>query len=207
MLTADEKNVLISSIVTNCKCSYGDKAILNQLSDDTLMAVTLNAMPPEMMKGKEKPKAAPVQVTVTTDDDEPEEEEEVVENERQVPQLTEKQFMQMMPPSMREDMALGRRTKIARRNELISQLVANVAEDEKQEKADLLVNESIDRLEFLVGLIPTNNVNSEHVQLVNYRGLPGTYVQNTRRQAVKPDDTLNLPTVNWNEAFGAKQTG
>jgi len=199
MLTADEKKVLIGSIVANCKCHDKDVGVLNQLSDDTLMAVTLNAMPPE-----KKGKPAPVQVTVTTDDDEDEPEEEVpVANSKQ---LTEKQFMSMLPPSMREDMILGRRTKIARRDALISQLVANVSEDERQEKAELLVNESIDKLEFLVGLMPTLNTEAP-VQLVNYRGLPGTYVHNSRKQAVKSDDVMVLPTVNFAADFGVKQTG
>lgn len=197
MLTADEKNVLIESIVTNCKCNDEDRKVLNSLSDETLMAVTLNAMP---MEKKKKP--APVQVTVTTEGEEEEDTEEETPVANHNRPMTEKQFMSILPPSMREDMLIGRRAKIARRDELISQLVANVGEEEKQEKAELLVNESIERLEFLAGLLPTADSQSS-AQLVNYHGLPGAYVRNSRKQVVKPDDVMVLPTVNFATEFGS----
>lgn len=49
-LTANDRSEIMDALVTNCACQETERATLNALSDETLITLTTNAMPPALAK-------------------------------------------------------------------------------------------------------------------------------------------------------------
>lgn len=241
-LTEDDRAGLIEVIVGNCDCEEAtDAEVLNSLSDKTLSRLALNAMPPQMMKGKKK---------VVAEEEEPEE-EMVAEEEVPVKNQACKGGTKGKPPvkkditvnKTREDsphkldpqtqflVNYAERKMQEEKDVLIEKLIANLDDEDKDAYSETLNEESIDKLEMMVKLLPKeekrepvqnqrngrmrSSIREEQSESRgrNFTGAGGALpksqarqVNNSRNRSNEDEDPLSgpmeSPTINYAEIAG-----
>jgi hypothetical protein len=160
-LTEDDRNEMIEMLVGNCNCQEDERELLNNFSDETLARFALNAMPPQLQKGKKKVVA------------EEEESDEEMMDEEEMPVKNQAGKCKGKPPVKKAitvnkekpaKVELDERTQFLvnyaerkmqeEKDELIEKLTANLAEEDVEEMVETLNEEPIEKLERMVKLLP-----------------------------------------------------
>ncbi len=187
--------------------------------------IALNEIPAFM---KKKMKEAPAEddeddeeEMVAEEDDEEEEEEEYTGNSlstdfrptafaKKRRKLSEKEWLAMAPPSVRNSIEFGKRALREKKESLVKRLVANISSDQtKVRKAKMLMNKEVGELEELVELMPPPSVTNEEKDddlnfVFNGQNSP-MMTENNR----VPDEsaTLELPALNYEELSAERREG
>lgn len=139
------------------------------------------------------------------DDEEEEEdddEEEPTGNEFKLPkQLTEAEFMKMAPPSVRADLEYSRAIQNKEKGELINQIVANVADDSRDQAVNLLKTKPLLELRILANCAKPVEQDefAVNTRRPNYGGASVPFgVTNGRGRAVKKEEILPRSRIDWN---------
>lgn len=233
-LSEEDREVLVQELVGNCGCHEDDTAVLNGLTDDTLLQLAANAMAGEEAAEETPDGAEPEEEEVEPEEETPAPEKKgkkapvgnkTITTNSQAKAMTEAEWLAQAPEAVREDLAYARNQKQIKKQETVDLLVANVAEDKKSGLVINLLKKSQVDLDLMVSLIPEPNEeytpqptrnsrnsggNAAQRIVANYRGAAGSAVQpvrNGRNQGPKRDDILPIPTINWKaerEAEAAK---
>jgi len=146
-LPPTERQGLIGKIVANCKCQDADREVLNKASDAFLMR--LNAMG-DSVEGADDGSE------VAEDENAPKKKlpPKFAKN-AESKEMTDKEWLESAPPTIRRAVTNAIKVEQQARGQLISRLVANVAEESRERYTKVLVNKSLEELEMLVELLPT----------------------------------------------------
>lgn len=186
-LTDEGRKKIVDGLIANeCCWEEEDRETLNALNDGQLdrvqkqnkkqeqQLVTVNSKNEEYAKALKKGLTDPGGNTHTWNEEKgewvmkPKEKgEETVINEPEKP-LTEEQYLAQAPESVREDLSFARNEKKKQKTALISQIVANVKDEQEQARlTDKFMKRSLEDLNDMVSLLP------EPKQPVSYAGAAG----------------------------------
>ena len=162
-LDDDDREVLIDSIVGNCECDTAmDKETLNQLSDELLSKLAINAMPPQLMKKKK------VMVEDAESEEEMMDEEEMpmkkkpIQNQanKKTPEKktvtvnTTKEEKPKRDPETEMLCNYALRKMQEEKDVLIEKLTANASEDDVEELTEVYNEMDVEKLELLAKALP-----------------------------------------------------
>lgn len=175
-LTEDDRAELIDNLVGNCHCQEDERETLNSLSDETLARIAVNAMPPQLQKGKKKPMMSKADAEDMMDGGEDEDQEDengkVVKNQANKQQLVANQGAKKVPAkkevtvntSKEETPKLDAKTQFLvnyaerkmqeEKDALIEKLTANASEDDVDELTEVYNEMEVEKLELLVKALP-----------------------------------------------------
>lgn len=177
--TMTEREKMIAALVANCECWKGEteQALLTKLPDDRL-EVLHKALTPTT--------TTTTTVTANTTTAAP------------AKPMTDQEWMASAPPKVQA--AFRRATQIEEKERayLVSQLVANVAEDRRQAAEQYYATKSTEDLERELSFRPTPEAAPAYTQPNWTAAAGGTPVYNTGGR-INYDDILPLPQTDWAE--------
>lgn len=209
------KKELVDALISNCSCwSEDDRETLDQMGDDKVQSLVDNAKGQkesaeklernqavvdavksgfkvgndeftinkkgEMVKKEPEPKQDPVTNSAGTSSQKPD----------------AKNVEDRLTPEEMEDLAFARNERNRQKQEVITKLTVNVADDSKEALLQVLNTKSIDELRVMLALAPSPSAN-ETKPPANYVGAAAP-IGNTSA-AVDRKAILPLPTINWAE--------
>jgi hypothetical protein len=149
IMTAEQKQAVINDLITNCSCTFSesDRKLMENMSDG--MLDKCKKMMGKVQNTDKRNKELEAQVTNAG------QQQPTGEPAKQQPQSEPQPItLNQLPVELQQMIAYGKRAMDKDKSELITRLVANVAEDKRQAKIDSLSKKSIMDLEELVELLP-----------------------------------------------------
>lgn len=204
-MTITTKEQAIKKLTANCKCE-ADKAALNALSEETLLALARNA------KAEGSNADATGGGTVQAGGEEDSESEDEFTDKVKVKEKggaavgnrkTADQWFADAPPEIRAAVQNAMRIEQTERRRLVDRLVANVGNaEQKAALSAKLMRKPLDELQETLALVPVANAQPQWSDLqALYLGAAGGPVANVAAPA--SDDLLDLPTMNYGPEAGA----
>lgn len=209
-LTEKQRKVIVTELTTNCACWRGGEDVLNELSDERLLAlgkahqraqadeITANAVrdalkAPADLKANEMPafikkKIEAKEAAEEEEEDEDEKEEEVKESAATSNAIPAKpasfdEFLAMAPPEWKE--AVANAVKITREQKagIVRRLVVNVREEKARDRlAAKYVKMPLGELQDMLALVPqVQQRPAANEGLESYLGAAGSFAGNVLR--------------------------
>ena len=220
------KKALIDDLVTNgCGCwTEEDRATLEGMSEDRLTSLVANSketkqlqiVANEAKKGitvgkataKFDAKKGKFVVNQAPEEDEDEEGGDAEEvptrhkttvNSKKDKELTLNEWLKDAPAAARSAVKNAISLEKNEKRRLVSLLTANVAEDDREAKAEKLMKKDLEDLQEMVELLPTANQRQDEESSDSEPSFFGAAlaVNSKRGQKSDPSDILDTPTINW----------
>lgn len=194
----------IQFLTANCDCWKGKEKVLankDAFTDEDLAKLKANADKMQTLVANAAKTAKP---GCEEEEEETMKKKEPAANADKKP-LTDAEWLASAPTGIQSAVRNAMAVEKRERQRIIGQLVANVAETERDDIAKELNTESLEKLQKLLKLVPTGNAGPANEPLYilpgNFQGAAGGPVGG----GVKDDSDNVLPTfnINWDEA--AKQ--
>jgi len=222
-LTAEQRQAIVDELVANdCCWTEDDREVLANLSDDSLqreqkrVADEQNAIAvanaarsgfEDPFGNKHKFNAdksewetvqAPTANKKTDDDDNGKKPEpKPVENKKDDPPMTEQEWFEKAPASVREGVQNANKIVQEKKDALIEQITANLEGDQKEAVTTNLKTKTLDELEILVALAPKKEAKVEPT--ANYSGSHTPQGPTDNKQEVT-EDHLIPPVMEYESA-------
>lgn len=204
-MKADRKKQIIDGLISNCAdCGWkeSDRETLNSLTDNTLETLdrqrtqlTANVAVVNAVRKVAGEKVENLGEFVTANLKTPETKKidnQTPTDEKKV--LTENEWLAGAPESVREDLHFARQEKQRQKDQIINQLLTNVAVEHRPAHAQRLQNRSLEDLQADLSLLPQVETQNQQTNYLGAGGGGTVPVVN-----LDQDDVLPLPVINWNE--------